>query len=313
MIDYRVEEDNYTLRTPSLFAINVIATHFFIINSFKMYTNSLAEKITIRGIFPLLIHLKTVLIHLQQVSYVIGSKEFESFVYSILFSRVIFVILYWMIILGIYFYFDYHYFSVSKIKLIIKRKYFHFLSLFIFIPGIKNIPNEIIKTLYLIVLWFFFITELFRNSKTGRKLSIMQQLTSYLKANIDQRDDTKLILTHIFLLSGISSSLFYSYNNSSLYLIGTIILGLGDSMCSIIGVLYGKHKIYPYNNRTLEGTIGGLLSTIILLYVIDSTIISMKSILGLIGIFLYEGITLEIDNLVLPLFANNLFILLYRV
>ena len=84
-------------------------------------------------------------------------------------------------------------------------------------------------------------------------------------------------------------------------------------MCSIIGVLYGKHKIYPYNNRTLEGTIGGLLSTIILLYVIDSTIISMKSILGLIGIFLYEGITLEIDNLVLPLFANNLFILLYRV
>ena len=122
MIDYRVEEDNYTLRTPSLFAINVIATHFFIINSFKMYTNSLAEKITIRGIFPLLIHLKTVLIHLQQVSYVIGSKEFESFVYSILFSRVIFVILYWMIILGIYFYFDYHYFSVSKIKLIIKRK-----------------------------------------------------------------------------------------------------------------------------------------------------------------------------------------------
>ena len=225
----------------------------------------------------------------------------------------IFVILYWMIILGIYFYFDYHYFSVSKIKLIIKRKYFHFLSLFIFIPGIKNIPNEIIKTLYLIVLWFFFITELFRNSKTGRRLPIMQQLTSYLKANIDQRDDTKLILTHIFLLSGISSSLFYSYNNSSLYLIGTIILGLGDSMCSIIGVLYGKHKIYPYNNRTLEGTIGGLLSTIILLYVIDSTIISMKSILGLIGIFLYEGITLEIDNLVLPLFANNLFILLYRV
>ena len=213
MIDYRVEEDNYTLRTPSLFAINVIATHFFIINSFKMYTNSLAEKITIRGIFPLLIHLKTVLIHLQQVSYVIGSKEFESFVYSILFSRVIFVILYWMIILGIYFYFDYHYFSVSKIKLIIKRKYFHFLSLFIFIPGIKNIPNEIIKTLYLIVLWFFFITELFRNSKTGRRLPIMQQLTSYLKANIDQRDDTKLILTHIFLLSGISSSLFYSYNN----------------------------------------------------------------------------------------------------
>ena len=76
MIDYRVEEDNYTLRTPSLFAINVIATHFFIINSFKMYTNSLAEKITIRGIFPFLIHLKTVLIHLQQVSYVIGSKEF---------------------------------------------------------------------------------------------------------------------------------------------------------------------------------------------------------------------------------------------
>ena len=141
----------------------------------------------------------------------------------------------------------------------------------------------------------------------------MQQLTSYLKANIDQRDDTKLILTHIFLLSGISSSLFYSYNNSSLYLIGTIILGLGDSMCSIIGVLYGKHKIYPYNNRTLEGTIGGLLSTIILLYVIDSTIISMKSNLGLIGIFLYEGITLEIDNLVLPLFANNLFILLLHM
>ena len=129
-LDYSVNSDNITLRTPSLFAINVIITHIFIINSFKMYTSSLSQKVTIRGIFPLLIHLKIILIHVQQIYKVIESKEFENFVYSILFTKVIFVIVYWIVILSIYFYLEYYYFSNSKIKLIIKRKYFHHSSNF---------------------------------------------------------------------------------------------------------------------------------------------------------------------------------------
>ena len=79
-------------------------------------------------------------------------------------------------------------------------------------------------------------------------------------------------------------------------------------MCSICGVLFGKNKIYSLNDRTLEGTLGGLISTIIIYMILKGSIINRQELIEFIFTFLYEGYTLEIDNLVLPLFSNNLFL-----
>ena len=79
-------------------------------------------------------------------------------------------------------------------------------------------------------------------------------------------------------------------------------------MCSICGISFGKNRIYSLNNRTLEGSMGGLISTIIAYMILKGNFINIEEFINFFLIFLYEGYTLEIDNLVLPLFANNLFI-----
>ena len=80
-------------------------------------------------------------------------------------------------------------------------------------------------------------------------------------------------------------------------------------MCSIIGVIFGKTKIYPFTNRTLEATMGEYLSTLIFFYLLSMNIPSAKDMFSFGLIFLYEGMTLQIDNLVLPLLGNNIFYL----
>lgn len=306
-LDYSTIISNSNLNKPSLFAVNVIFTHFFLFISFKICTKHYKDKISIRVIFPLLVHLKTLLLHIQQLNVVISSENFASFIYSILFTKVILIILYWIIVLSIYFCLEYNYLSSLKTKLIIKRKFFHFLAFLIFFPGVRYVPNEIMKTIVLIVIYFSFIIEIIRNSSASKKIKILQKLSTYLQNNIDERDDDKLILTHIFLLFGISSSLFYSFTNIKYHFLGNLILGVGDSMCSIIGVRFGKTKIYPYNNRTLEGTIGGYLFTLFFFCLLSVNVPSAKDVFSFGLIFLYEGMTLQIDNLVLPLFGNNIF------
>ena len=87
-----------------------------------------------------------------------------------------------------------------------------------------------------------------------------------------------------------------------------LILGIGDSMCSIFGVLFGRNKIYYPTNKTLEGSLAGFLTTCFTFSIIKKQLLFFKEIIFMIFIFLYEGFTLEIDNLVLPLFSNYLFL-----
>lgn len=128
VLDYSTIISNPNLNKPSLFAINVIFTHFFLIIAFKICTKYYKDRINIRVIFPLLIHLKTLLLHIQQLNIVISSEIFASFVYSILFTKVILIILYWAIILSIFFLFRITLLIIIKSKINYKKKVFSSLS-----------------------------------------------------------------------------------------------------------------------------------------------------------------------------------------
>ena len=78
-------------------------------------------------------------------------------------------------------------------------------------------------------------------------------------------------------------------------------------MSSICGVYFGKTKIYPLTLRTLEGSIGGFSSSVFLYYLFKGSI-NKSELIQFLLVFLYEGYTLEIDNLFLPLMSNNLFL-----
>ena len=78
-------------------------------------------------------------------------------------------------------------------------------------------------------------------------------------------------------------------------------------MSSICVVYFGKRRIYPLTARTLEGSLGGYISSIFLYYIFKGSI-NKNELIQFILVFLYEGYTLEIDNLFLPLLSNNLFL-----
>ena len=109
-------------------------------------------------------------------------------------------------------------------------------------------------------------------------------------------------------MTGLVSSLFYDdQENQTFNYLSIIVLGIGDAMSAICGVYFGKTRIYALNARTLEGSLGGLSSSLILYYFFNGSI-NKSELIQFILIFLYEGYTLEVDNLFLPIFSNNLFI-----
>jgi dolichol kinase len=132
---------------------------------------------------------------------------------------------------------------------------------------------------------------------------------------IDDRDSGRVILTHIYLLVGLAIPVWLIPNTNGAFKIamysGVLSLGIGDSFASIIGKQLGQIKL-PNSEKTLEGTVAGMIGQIVMagvLYFLDPEIVLRNTtqaiciIVSLVfGSFL-EAVTLQIDNLVLPLYT----------
>lgn len=308
-VNYSSTKANKSLVTPHLFAINVIFTHFFLWNAFKATRTFHRAKNIISLSFSIILFIILLYFHVSQIFFIFAHREIYDFIFTLFMSRHLAVIGYWVVCLIIFFPLNSNFLAKLNVKLIIKRKFYHFLACIIFIPGIYFLERETFQTICLIIIYLFIGVELIRNEKGIQDVGMIKSLNRFMKENIDARDDTKLIMTHIFLLIGVSSSLFYNFSSVSYYAIGVLVLGIGDSMCSIGGIMLGKTKIYPLNNRTLEGTISGLASTLIAFTLITKETFSFRVLLNFFFVFVYEGLTTQIDNLVLPLLANNIFLI----
>ena len=222
-------------------------------------------------------------------------------------SKTLYFFFYWSFIL---FSFSYINNSFQKLDLrqTVKRKIYHFLAFIILVPGIKYLDKSILKLILMIVSYLFVVFEFIRNFKFIKDFSLVKNINSFMIENIDYRDDDKFIVTHIFLMTGLISSLYYdNQGNDTFNYLSIIVLGIGDAMSAICGVYFGKTRIYALNARTLEGSFGGLSSSLISYYFFNGSI-NMDELIKFIIIFFYEGYTLEVDNLFLPLLSNNLFL-----
>ena len=222
-------------------------------------------------------------------------------------TKTLYFFFYWSFIL---FCFSYIINSFQKLDLrqTVKRKIYHFLAFIILVPGIKYLDKSILKLILMIVSYLFVVFEFIRNFKFIKDFSLVKNINSFMIENIDYRDDDKFIVTHIFLMTGLISSLYYdNQGNDTFNYLSIIVLGIGDAMSAICGVYFGKTRIYALNARTLEGSFGGLSSSLISYYFFNGSI-NMDELIKFIIIFFYEGYTLEVDNLFLPLLSNNLFL-----
>ena len=286
------------------------AVEFFIINSlFLLNTLQLMFKqgkhfIDILMIIIGLLPLYSIMYHFLYLWH-----HFIQCLYYFFCTRTIFFFLYWFLILLIFFHINSSIIQKFSIRKIIKRKIYHFLGFIILVPGIIFLDRIILKLILMIVSYLFIVFEVIRNINSLNKYNTIKNINDFMKTSIDERDDNEFIVTHIFLMTGLISSLYYDFKNSNYFsYLSVIILCIGDSMCCIFGVYFGKNKIYSLNNRTLEGSLGGYFSSIIVYTVLKSNMPNIQELVKFLLIFIYEGYTLEIDNLVLPLLANNLFV-----
>lgn len=284
------------------------AVEFFLIQSlFLINTISLIGKIEyntfnysmiLLGLFPL---------YLIIVNFFYLWQNFVQCLYLFFKTDAVYFFIYWTILL-FFFIFINNSFQKLNLKKTVKRKIYHFLAFAILVPSIKYMEKDILKLILMIVSYFFIVFEFIRNLIFLKDYSIMKDINLFMNENIDDRDDNKFVVTHIFLMTGLISSLYYgNQNNFAFNYLSIFVLGIGDAMSSICGVYLGKTRIYPLTLRTLEGSIGGFSSSAFLYYLFKGNI-NKNEIIQFILVFLYEGYTLEIDNLFLPIISNNLFL-----
>ena len=234
-------------------------------------------------------------------------EHFIKCLYLFFGTEIINFFFYWSIILFCFIFIN-NYFQKLNLKQTVKRKIYHFLAFVILVPGIKYIEKDALKLILMIVSYLFIVFEFLRNLEIIKDFNVIININKFLNENIDLRDDDKFIVTHIFLMTGLVSSLYYDNSeNQAFNYLSIIVLGIGDAMSSICGVAFGKTYIYPLNFRTLEGSIGGYISSVILYYFFKGSI-NLNELIKFVIVFLYEGYTLEIDNLFLPILSNNLFL-----
>ena len=203
---------------------------------------------------------------------------------------------------------------------IIIRKFFHFIAVLIFVPGIHVAPNftKLASGSATVVLIICEYLRIFKIYPCG------QLLQKYLVSFVDERDSGKVLLTHIYLLFGVSLPIWlFTFNTKpSPFLLlpysGVIALGIGDSFASIIGRIYGQSKI-PGSSKTYLGAIACIISqfiTSILLMICVAGYISLhdavKILIGVSFTAAMECVTSQIDNLILSPVLYAIFSFLFN-
>ncbi|CAI2175947.1 4100_t:CDS:10 [Funneliformis geosporum] len=131
-----------------------------------------------------------------------------------------------------------------------KRKYFHFLALIMFMPGylFESVFMHLAFSVAFAALIYLEYLRYFAVFPLGKQLHV------FLSEFLDSRDAGPSILSHIYLLVGCAGCIWLDGSSTLANISGIFTLGLGDSMASIIGRKYGRHR-WPGAFKTIEGSI----------------------------------------------------------
>lgn len=200
------------------------------------------------------------------------------------------------------------------------RKIFHAILVATYVPGL--IFDR--QLLYIAAVFCFAAFVVLEYIRHFRIKPFGMTLRSMLTLFLDGRDSGPLILTHIYLLLGLTlpvwlfpgvfvpKSSFPGEIALAPYA-GVLAVGIGDAMASVFGSTMGEVK-WPGTKKTFEGTATSVFAQIIavaLILIFDKTVSLNGSYTWIVGsitiVSLLEAYTDQIDNLFLPLY---LFIML---
>ncbi|KAM8934787.1 dolichol kinase [Pelodytes ibericus] len=197
----------------------------------------------------------------------------------------------------------------------VTRKYFHFLAVATYIPGLIY-DRQLLYVATVACLAVFVLLEFVRYFRIK---PLGQTLRNLLSLFLDERDSGPLILTHIYLLLGMSLPVWLfprfcaaslSGPSTLLPYCGVLAVGVGDTIASIGGSTFGELK-WPGTKKTFEGTTMSVFAQIIavaLILIFDSSVNMNSGYVWILGsltlVSLLEAFTTQIDNLILPLYLH---------
>ncbi|MBN3299818.1 dolichol kinase [Amia ocellicauda] len=202
------------------------------------------------------------------------------------------------------------------------RKYFHLIVVATYVPGLIY-DRQLLHVASVACLAVFLLLEYVRYFRI-RPLG--QLLRKLLTLFLDERDSGPLILTHIYLLLGMSLPIWLFPGSCApkgtlpgagglVPYAGVLAVGVGDTMASVFGSTLGEIR-WPGTKKTMEGTATSIFAQIIavaLFLIFDGSINLNTSYTWIVGsvtlVSLLEAYTAQIDNLILPLYLFTLLML----
>jgi dolichol kinase len=209
----------------------------------------------------------------------------------------------------------------ALVRHVILRKGFHLLAIVLFVP-VLVVDADFLGLALGVALALMIAAEGLRFLGVPGTLF----LGRYMQIFTDSRDAGAVTVSHMSLLLGIAGPLWLAPTMSELsgskpHIVawaGLLTLGVADSMAAAVGSTLGRIRMYPASNKTLEGTLASAISLWLCLEGVialgwaprPSTWAAWKLPWISALTALLEASTLQLDNLVVPLFASALMLML---
>uniref|UniRef100_V5GRV4 dolichol kinase n=2 Tax=Kalmanozyma brasiliensis (strain GHG001) TaxID=1365824 RepID=V5GRV4_KALBG len=194
--------------------------------------------------------------------------------------------------------------KASHLSLNARRKFFHALAVMLFIPGIALDP-ALTHLAFSLAFSIFVFAEYIRYYALypfGAALHV------FMSEFLDHKDSGPVILSHFYLLTGCAGPLWLEDHSRILQQTGVLVLGVGDSLASIVGRRYGRTYWPGGSSKTVEGTVAfvtSIMASAWLLRLVGwcEQFSSIKYFTVVASLGLLEGVSDQHDNLVLPIFG----------
>ncbi|GAA6007175.1 hypothetical protein JCM11491_003031 [Sporobolomyces phaffii] len=182
-----------------------------------------------------------------------------------------------------------------------RRKFFHALAVVMFVPGIAIDPafTSLAFSVAFALFTFAEYARFFALYPIGGPLHI------FFTEFIDSKDGGPVILSHFYLLTGCAGGLWLEGRGINRFT-GVLVLGIGDSLASIVGKLVGRVR-WPGTQKTVEGTAAFVVSImtgawLLRLVGLVPPFSLGRYFLAVVLSALFEAASSQNDNLVIPIY-----------
>nr|XP_060613507.1 dolichol kinase [Anolis sagrei ordinatus]XP_060613508.1 dolichol kinase [Anolis sagrei ordinatus] len=201
----------------------------------------------------------------------------------------------------------------------VTRKYFHLIVVATYVPGLIY-DRQLLYVASAVCLGVFILLEYVRYFTIKPFGHWLRHLLSLF---LDERDSGPLVLTHIYLLLGMSLPVWLFPRpcapkgalpgaGALAHYSGVLAVGVGDSVASVCGSTMGEIR-WPGTKKTFEGTMTSIFAQVIavaIILIFDPAVDLNASyawiLVSISLVSLLEAYTSQVDNLLLPLYLQIL-------